>query len=97
MAFYAAIYHYDPADTDLDRVRPRHRRFTGHLFEEGKIVASGPFTDGDGGALLLFSMPEETTLADVRQLIKTDPFVVEGIVTSYEVHSFNPATGSLGG
>ena len=52
MSIFAVVYHY-PADSEkIANVRPKHREFIAGLKSEGKIIGSGPFTDGSGGALM---------------------------------------------
>ncbi|HEU5422705.1 MAG TPA: YciI family protein [Nitrolancea sp.] len=47
---YAAFIRYGNSD-QIATVRPRHREYLGSLKEQGKLAASGPFTD-DSGALI---------------------------------------------
>ena len=60
MTLHAVIYRYADDAAALDEHRPRHRDYLRSLFEAGRLVVSGPLTEGGGpGALLIFD-------ADVR-------------------------------
>ena len=68
MPIFAAILTY--ADKDkLQQVRPRHRAYLEQLLAQGKLLASGPWTD-DSGALILYDAADE---AEARALLAADP------------------------
>lgn len=50
MTYFAVLYTYNPDSEKVAEVRTVHREFIANLHAEGKIVGSGPFVDGDGGA-----------------------------------------------
>ncbi len=52
---YAVRYTYDERTDVRDRVRPEHRAYLASLVEHGALLGCGPFTDGEPGALLVFS------------------------------------------
>ena len=54
---YAACIRYGNSD-QIATVRPRHREYLGSLKEQGKLAASGPFTD-DSGALIIYEAESE--------------------------------------
>jgi uncharacterized protein len=66
---YAAIIRYANHDKIQD-VRPVHREYLSGLKAQGKLFASGPFTD-DSGALIIYEAESEN---EARALIDGDPF-----------------------
>ena len=95
MSIFAVVYHY-PADSEkIANVRPKHREFIAGLKSEGKIIGSGPFTDGSGGALITLRLDDAATLDDVRALMNSDPFYVEGALTGRSFHTWNPVMNSF--
>lgn len=72
----AATYTYDEARTDIVDLRPAHREYLKVLFDDGRLLASGPW--GENGALLIFA---SDSLDEVRVMIDRDPFSEAGIVT----------------
>ena len=68
MAIFAAWVTYINHEERI-KVRPTHRAYLAKLLAEGKLVASGPFTD-ETGALLVYQAENE---AEVRQLMDADP------------------------
>ena len=90
MNTFVVEYSY-PADSDLiTEVRPRHREFLAALKEKGMLIGSGPYTDGDGGALIVVRLPEPASLDDARELMDRDPFHTEGALTARVFHTWNP-------
>lgn len=77
---YAAFIRYGNAD-QIPTVRPVHREYLGRLKEEGKLFASGPFTD-DSGALIIYEADSEE---EARRLLTEDPFYAAGVFVSYEL------------
>ncbi len=93
MALYAITYVYDTArPDDLDRVRPLHRAHLQALHEQGVNEASGPWTDGAPGALLLIRADSPEGALDA---VRDDPFWVEGLVIRRDVRGWDPVVGSL--
>ena len=46
MALHAVLYRYADDPARLDEHRPRHKDYLASLFEQGRIVISGPLTTG---------------------------------------------------
>ncbi|WP_214404869.1 YciI family protein [Pseudonocardia lacus] len=94
MAVFAVTYTYsaDTADTRAE-VRPVHRDFLRELGEQGVLLVSGPYADGEpAGALLLFrSESKEELLA----LLAKDPFQVEGLVSEVVATEWEVVLGPL--
>ncbi|MFI9502813.1 YciI family protein [Nocardia sp. NPDC052566] len=68
--------NFDPA------VIGPHREFLDGLIERGHLVESGRFTDGTGGAYVLYA----ESLDAARELVRTDPVHTTGSseLTVYE-------------
>lgn len=71
MNIYAINYNYDDATTaQRDEIRPVHVEFLQGLFDEGRLLASGPVDDG-AGALLIITGEDQ---ADALALMDNDPY-----------------------
>ncbi|MBK4138132.1 hypothetical protein GWO52_06835 [Corynebacterium macginleyi] len=91
MKYFAVNYDYNPASPEIAKVRPAHREFTGQLFDEGTIVASGPLTDSQGGALIIVCFDDDNTqVSDVIALMDKDPFYQEGCLQGRSFREWTP-------
>lgn len=97
MNYFAVLYRYAPDSELIATVRPRHREFLGSLKEEGKLVGSGPYTDGDGGALIVLRLPEPAGVEDAASLMDNDPFLKEGALDGREIRAWNPVLNIFDG
>ena len=61
-----------------------HAVFVDQLVEEGKFVMGGPFSD-NSGSLMLY---EGITADEVRALMATDPFVMNGVFIVEDVREW---------
>jgi len=70
-------------------VRPRHLEHLRPEDRAGRIVIAGPLFADDGktprGSLIVL---EAASLDEARALAARDPYVVEGVFASHEVHPF---------
>lgn len=96
MTIYAFLYEYDPSSPKIAEHRPRHREFCAELKNDGILIGSGPFIDGNGGALLIISLPESATIDDAQALMDKDPFYSEGAISKRTVHTWNPVLNVFG-
>jgi uncharacterized protein YciI len=65
-------------DQELNtKVRPAHLDYLNKLFQEGKVVMAGPFTDKLGGMVIY----KADTMEEAKQLAEADPAVTEGART----------------
>lgn len=93
MATFAVTYTYDADATErLDATRPDHRAYLRGLAESGALRVSGPWVGGAPGALLIFGGDSEEA---VRGYVAGDPFVLAGLVASFDVREWNPVTGAI--
>lgn len=96
MTYYAVTYSYSPDNEAIPTHRPAHREFIAALKEEGKIVGSGPFTDGEGGALIIIELPDGSTLVDAADLMNADPFHEQGLLAGRTIRQWNPVIKTFG-
>ncbi|CAL8978350.1 hypothetical protein CELL_02818 [Cellulomonas sp. T2.31MG-18] len=90
MTTYAVRYTYDERADVLARFRPEHRAWLARQAERGALLGSGPFTEGEPGALLVFRAADPQALAD---LLAQDPLSREGLVRSTEVRVWDVILG----
>jgi uncharacterized protein len=83
---FAVILEFTPREDRIAEVRPEHRKWLTKLRDQGKLVVSGPFTDGSGGLIVL----EAASSDDAEALLKQDPYREAGIVKSWMVRPWNP-------
>lgn len=81
----AAIVQYTTDASLIAKVRPAHRQYLNSVFEQGKIVMSGPFSD-DRGALMVY---EAASPEEVEAIISQDPFAQNGVFLSWELRPWN--------
>jgi len=81
----AAIVQYTPDASLIAKVRPAHRQYLTSVFEQGKLVISGPFTDDRGGLMVY----EAASAEDVEAIIAEDPFAKHGVFVSWELRPWN--------
>ncbi len=90
MTTFAVRYTYDERADVRDTVRPEHRAWLARQAEAGTLLGSGPFTDGEPGALLVLRATDEPAL---RGLLAQDPFAREGLVAATEVRAWDVVLG----
>ena len=91
MTIYAVQYTYDDRSDRRDELRPEHRAYLGGLVESGSLLSSGPWADGDPGALLIVSADSP---ADVERLLDADPFARQGLVAARVIRAWTPVLGA---
>lgn len=90
MPTFTVTYAYDSRDDARDALRPDHRAFLRGLFEAGTLLASGPWTHGPAGALLVVRADDD---AAALAALDADPFWVAGLVAERSVRGWNPVIG----
>lgn len=77
MNIYAVTYNYDDATAgQRDEIRPVHVEFLQGLFDNGRLLASGPVDDG-AGALLIITGEDE---ADALSVMDNDPYTKNNLI-----------------
>ena len=83
---FAAIIEYPQDRAKIAEVRPAHRQYLTGLRDQGRLAASGPFTD-DSGALIIY---EASSREEAESFLKGDPFNQHGIFLNYQLRPWNP-------
>ncbi|WP_026532069.1 YciI family protein [Arthrobacter sp. H41] len=92
MSVFAVEYVYSPDQNDVrEEHRPSHREWLGTLVEQGRVLASGPFSDGTG-ALLIFTADTEN---DLHSLVSQDPFARAGVISAVKTTEWKPVMGAF--
>ena len=84
--------HYEYAEDAMERrdpFRPGHLELIEKWHGEGKLAIAGALGDPPTGGLLGFDVPGT---ADVEEFVAADPYVKEGIVTSYRIEPWTVVT-----
>ena len=63
-------------------VYPRHKQVVDRFIARGVVIGIGPFSD-------LGNMAIFTTRAAAEQFTREDPFILEGLVKSFEIKDWN--------
>lgn len=90
MKYFAVHYTYADEAEEIVALRPKHREFLGSLKDQGKMVASGPYTDGLGSALIIIRLEDPASIDDAIQLMNDDPFHIEKAIAARTVREWNP-------
>ncbi len=83
---FAAVIEYLQDKAKIAEIRPVHRQYLASLKEQGKLAASGPFTD-DYGALIVY---EAETKEEAEKILQGDPFHAAGIFVQWTIRPWNP-------
>lgn len=84
---------YDLADNYLERrgeFRDAHLQLAWEAQERGEIVIAGALADPFDMAILLF---QGDSPAAAEQFARTDPYVLNGLVTGYKIRQWNTVVG----
>ena len=87
------LLHYDYVEDYVERrapVRPEHLALAQAAHERGELVMGGAFDDGPPGAVLVFRAESS---AVPEAFVAADPYVREGVVTSWQVRAWNVVIG----
>lgn len=90
MTYFACHYSYPDGDERIVELRPEHREFLSGLKDEGTLVASGPYVDGRGSALIIIRLPEGSGTDDALAVMDEDPFHREGVLAGRDIRPWNP-------
>lgn len=91
MKYYALIY--DVVDDYVDRrqqFRELHLGFANAAVERGELQLGGAFADPVDGALLIFRAKNRSIVED---FVRNDPYVLNGLITSWIVREWNVVIG----
>jgi uncharacterized protein len=71
--------------------RDAHLQLARAAVERGELVLGGAFDDPVDGAALVFSAADR---AIVEELVRHDPYVINGLVTTWRIRPWNVVVGS---
>jgi uncharacterized protein YciI len=92
MSVFAVEYVYAPgSEAARDEHRPSHRAWLKGFLDAGRLLASGPFADGEGALLLFTADSEAALLAELKQ----DPFNLNQCISGLKVTEWKPVTGAF--
>ena len=83
---FAVLATYTPDKAKTAEIRPFHRKYLAEVHAKGKLAISGPFV-GDAGGLMVY---ETDSQEECEALLNADPFVTNGIITSWTIYHWNP-------
>ncbi|MTD12563.1 hypothetical protein GIS00_01210 [Nakamurella sp. YIM 132087] len=92
MPYFAVLYDYAPGSDPLrEHHRAAHRAYLNET-DHGTVavVATGPWSDGEPGALLVVSAPGP---GELHAMLDRDPFRLHGAVAQRRIRSWTPVTG----
>lgn len=92
MNYFALFYDY-VADylTRRAAYREEHLRLARDAQRRGELLLGGAFADPADGALLVFRATDRSV---VEQFVRGDPYVVNGLVTRWEIRSWTVVIGA---
>ncbi|SFT50301.1 hypothetical protein SAMN05660657_01103 [Geodermatophilus amargosae] len=89
------VLEYSLADDYLERraaLREEHLALAGAAHERGELLLAGALPDPFDRALLVWTAEREV----VERFAESDPYVVNGLVTSWTVRPWNVVVGGQG-
>ena len=93
MAQHLKLLFYDYVENIVERRaphRPAHLALIEEWVADGRVVAGGATGDPPDGALIVFSES-----GDPQEWVRIDPYVIEGLVTSWRVEPWTVVAGGL--
>jgi uncharacterized protein len=89
------VLEYSLADDYLERraaLREEHLALAGAAHERGELLLAGALPDPFDRALLVWTAERDV----VERFAESDPYVVNGLVTSWTVRPWNVVVGGQG-
>src|SRR4029077_4995331 len=92
MKYYVLLYYLVPDYvTRRATYRHEHLRLAQEAHGRGELILGGPFSDPADRALLVFRVPDPSV---VEEFVRKDPYVINGLVTRWEVRPWTVVIGS---
>jgi uncharacterized protein YciI len=92
MNYYALLY--DVVDDYVVRrtaFRDEHLRLANEANKRGELLLGGAFTNPADRTLLIFHVKDVSVVED---FVKSDPYVINGLVRRWEIRHWNVVIGS---
>ena len=87
---------YDYVEDYVERrgpFRPAHLALAQQAHDRGELLMAGALADSPPGAVFVFSVGDRSV---VEAFVEADPYVREGVVTSWRVRPWNVVVGGEG-
>ena len=91
MAKFVAVLEFTDAEQLRLETRLRHREYLRGLFDERKLMMSGPWGD-DTGAMLIY---EATDMAEAEGLLEADSYRAAGVVAEARIREGKVVLGAF--
>jgi uncharacterized protein YciI len=92
MNYYALFYYVvDDFVSRRSPYRDDHLRLAQEAHRRGELVLAGALSDPADRALLVFRAPDRAVVEDFA---RNDPYVINGLVTRWEVRSWTVVIGN---
>jgi uncharacterized protein YciI len=92
MNYYALFYHVvEDFVSRRSEYREDHLRLAREAHRRGELLLAGALTDPADRALLVFRAPSRSVVEDFA---RSDPYVVRGLVTRWEVRPWAVVIGN---
>lgn len=92
MNYYALIYYLiDDYISRRTQFREEHLGLAKKANQERELILAGAFSDPPDSALLIFHVPDKSV---IEEFIKKDPYVINGLVTRWEIRPWTVVIGN---
>ncbi|NKB80946.1 MAG: hypothetical protein GKS05_03425 [Nitrospirales bacterium] len=71
--------------------RPAHLERLQNLYDQGKLVLAGPFTDKAGSLMII----EADSLEEATAFAQSDPYTIHGVFEQITIHPFHQVLPAL--
>ena len=91
------LLFYDYVENIVERRAPyreAHLKLAREWLDRGEIVMGGAYADTVDGAVLLFQVNDRGA---VEQFVKSDPYVANGLITTWRIRPWNVVVGGAPG
>ncbi len=93
MNYYVLFYKVvDDYVTRRTQYRPDHLQRVTEAYDRGELLMAGALADPPDGAVLIFRAPDPSP---AEHFARQDPYVINGLVTHWEVRAWTVVTGPL--
>lgn len=91
MKFYVLFYHVvEDYIARRAAYREEHLKLSTESHRRGELLLGGALDDPPDRALLVFRVPDKSVIED---FIKRDPYVINGLVKSWEIRPWKVVVG----
>jgi hypothetical protein len=92
MNYYILFYYVvDDYVSRRSAYREDHLRLAREAHQRGELLLAGALSDPPDRALLVFRVPDRSVVED---FVRNDPYVINGLVTHWEVRSWTVVIGN---